>query len=212
MIQDRINNNLQALYNVHDDPVYKALICDENGVNPTLVSLPTDIDIGMIASQIEYLRRLSIDLMKQIFIDQSSQEFLIYQLEDFFSSLRLGSESDAEWVARTISIVMQPKVSNAAIIFALRPYSSIEPVIENVETFSAFADFSFADVYAREDVIFGTETIYVFPAIAEDYDSSFFTIKITLWDTTSIEIILVQNLIKSIVAAGITVILQINYS
>jgi hypothetical protein len=212
MIQERINNNLKALYNVHDDIVYKRLICDEDGVIPDAITKPTDIDIGAIASQIEYLRRLSIDLLKQIFINEASQEFLKYQLEEFFGSLQLEDESDEQWVQRTIAIVFQHKVSRATIIFALRPFSSEEPQIVNVVTDNAFADFSYAGIYVKDKVFFDNRYVFILPAISEDYSSSFFTIKIILQDTLSSDIYTVQNIIENIIAAGISVVLQINYT
>lgn len=212
-IVDRINNNLNALYDVHDDPIYKSLICDEDGTIPTTITKPTDIDIGIIASQIEYLRLFSIDSVKQLYIDQATGEFLKYQLEEFFSSLRLEDETDVEWVHRTIATVLQQKVSRASIIFSLRPYSSQEPEITNIIQESAFADFCFADAtnsgsYTMAD---GTLVVWV-PAIAENYQSSYFTIKITLYNTTTDDIWTVQNIIQKILAAGISYILVIEYT
>lgn len=212
-IVDRINNNLKALYDVNDDPIYKSLICDKDGVIPTTITKPTDIDIGAIASPIEYLRLLSIDLITQLYIDEATGEFLKYQLEEFFSSLRLEDETDAEWVQRTIATILQQKVSRASIIYSLRPYSSQEPEITNIIQESAFADYCFADAtnsgsYTMDD---GTLVNWV-PAIAENFQSSFYTIKITLYDTTVDDIWTVQNIIGKILAAGITYILEIQYT
>ena len=156
-ITKRINSNLSALYKI-DDPIYQALICDNTGTNPDTISLPTDIDLGSITSEIEYLRRLSIDLLKQMYIDKASGEFLKYQLEEFFDSLRLEDELDIEWVQRTIATVFQNKVSNATIIYALRDYSTQEPELSNIIQESAYADFCFADVYTSGNVD-GIETI-----------------------------------------------------
>lgn len=211
-IVDRINNNLRTLYDVDNDQIYKSLICDKDGTIPGTITKPTDIDIGVIASGIEYLRLLSIDLIDQLYVDDATGEFLKYQLEDFFSSLRLEDETDVEWVQRTIATVMQQKLSNASIIYSLRPYSSQEPEISNVIQESAFADFSFADVtnsgsYTMAD---GTLVFWV-PAIAENFQSSFYTIKITLYNTSSDDIWTVQNIIQKMLAAGISYILVIQY-
>lgn len=146
-IVDRINNNLETLFDPENDQIYKSLICDKDGEIPSTITKPTDIDIGAIASEIEYFRLLSIDLIKQLYINQASGKFLKYQLEEYFASLRLEDETDVEWVQRTIANVFQQKVSRASIIFSLRPYSSQEPEITNVIQESAFADFSFADAY-----------------------------------------------------------------
>jgi len=211
-ITDRTNSNLRTLYNI-EDPIYKSLICDEDGDNPTTITLPTDITLGAITSQIEYLRRLSIDLINQMYIDEATGEFLKYQLEEFFSSFQLEDETDSEWVQRTIATVFQPKVSRASIIYSLRPYSSLEPEITNIIQESAFADFCFADVtsagsYTMDD---GTLVIWV-PAIAENYQSSFYTIKITLYDTSLDDIWTVQNILRKVLAAGISYTLVIEYT
>lgn len=213
MITDRINNELDALFNIEDDPIFKRFVCDKDGTIPENITIPTDIDIGALASMIEYLRRLSIDLRKQLYIDQASGEFLKYQLEEFFGSLRLEDESDDQWVQRTIATVFQQKVSRATIIYSLRPYSTQEPIISNVIEDSAYADFSFADVYLKYKATnpYGTGYVFVFPAVAENYSSSFFTIKITLYNTLSSDIFTVQSILDKILAAGISYVLQIIY-
>lgn len=211
-IQEKINNNLSTLFNVNDD-IYKSLICNKDGTIPTTISKPTDIDIGAIASQIEYLRRLSIDLVKQLYIDEASQSFLNYQLNEFFDSYQLEDESITEWIQRTISTVFQHKVSNATLIYSLRPYSSLEPEITNIIQESAFADFCFADVYTSGSYTMddGTLVIWV-PAVAENYESSYYTIKITLYDTELSDIFTVQNIINKMIVAGISYILTIEYT
>jgi hypothetical protein len=207
MITDRINSNLDKVFNI-DDPIYKSIICDKDGTISGTIGKPTDIDIGATASEIEYLRRLSIDLKKQLFINQASGEFLKYQLEEFFGSYRQENETDAAWVARTIANVFQQKVSRAAIIFVLRPYSSRDPEIEIILEETAFADFSFADVYVRAEVEYMGETVFVLPAIAENYDS-YYTIKIKLYDTLYEDIEVIIDILNNILAAGISFTIQI---
>lgn len=210
MIVERLNDDLKLLFNI-DDPVYKSFICDKDGTIPTTITKPTDIDIGAIASLKEFLRLLSTSLLKQIFIDQASDEFLTYTLNEFFNSLKLEGETDAEWIQRTISKVFNPKVSHAAIIVALRPYSSQEPEITNVSTESAFADFSFADVYISGYDTVGGEIVIVVPAISESFQSSFFSIKVKIYDTPTGQIATVIDLLNNIIAAGIDYILEIEY-
>lgn len=214
MITDRINNELDALFNTEDDSIYRAVVCDKDGTIPESITDITDIDAGAITNMIEYLRRLSIDLLKQLYIDQASGEFLRYQLETFFSSLQLEDESDVQWVQRTIATVFQQKVSRASIIFSLRPYSSREPEITNIVSESAYADFSFADVYIADKAAnpYGTGYVFVLPAVAENYSSSFFTIKITLYNTLSSDIYTIQDILDKVLAAGIDYKLQITYT
>lgn len=227
MVIERINNNLSAVFNV-DDPIYRSLICDKDytpidpdlseygtaeygtGVYSTLK--PTKNDIGALASQIEYLREMGIFLLEQIFIDTAAREFLKYQLETFFSSYQLENETFVEWIQKTYTTVFSSKVSNAAIKYALWPYSSRVPDIYNVVTESAYADFSFADCYLKTDVVFEGETVHVLPAIAETEASSSFTIRIVLYDTSSDDIFTVANIIENIIAAGIFYILEIQYT
>jgi hypothetical protein len=204
MITQRINDNLSAFFEP-DDPVYKAFISDIEGVIPETVSKPTDIDIGALASQKEYLRRLSIFLVRQMYLDEAETVILEYVLNTFFQNLRLQNETDSAWVQRTIATVFNHKVSRATLIVALRPFSSREPIITNVTDQSAYGDFSYADVYQRADVEFEGETVFVFPAIAENSESSDFTIRVLLFDTPSKDIFVVKDILEKIVAAGITV-------
>lgn len=211
-IVDRINNNLNTLYDVNND-IYKSLICDKDGTIPETITIPTDIDIGAIASQIEYLRLLSIFLIRQLFLDEATGEFLKYQLNEFFDSLQLEDETDVEWVQRTIATVFQPKVSRASIIYALRPYSSQEPEIVNVFQESAFADFCFSDVYNSGMLTMPDGTVVVFvPAISGDYENAFFTIKVILYDATTDDLYTVKNILDKIIAAGISYIIEIRFN
>jgi hypothetical protein len=215
-IVTRINDNNRALFDVDDDPVYKSLVCNKNGAVPAIITKPDQITIGAIASQVEYLRKLSIELIKQLYINTASGEFLKYQLETFFNSLRAEDETDAAWVQRTIQIVFYPKLSRAAIIFALRPYSpGHDAVITTVEEKSGYADFSFAGVYIEgQSVNPGPDNynIVVLPAIAEAYDSSYYTIQIDLYDTNLADIYNIMDLLDRIITAGITYKLRINYT
>lgn len=168
--------------------------------------IPTDFQIGAIASQIEYLRKLSIDLINQIFIDKAEYEFLKYQLNNFFNSLQAEGETNKAWVSRAIATVLQPKVSRASIIYTLRPYSTQEPEINFVYNESAYADFCYADIYIDDP------DQLILPAIAEEYDSQYFTIKITLYDTDTSDITTVYEILSIMIAAGISYILEVIYS
>jgi hypothetical protein len=162
---------------------------------------------------VEYLRRLSIELINQLYIDRATGDFLKYQLNEFFGSLQLEDETDVEWVQRTIATVFQQKVSRASIIYWMRDYSSLEPEISNVLTSTAFAGFCFAGRYIQGSYTMPNGTIIVYvPAIAGSYDSSYYTIKITLYDTAAEDIWTVQNILQKIIAAGITYILEIIYT
>jgi len=208
----RINDSLRAIYKVDTDPIYKVLICDKDGVPETVISKPTDFNIGAIANNIEYLRRLGKDLVKQLYIDQASGEFLKYELETFFKSLRLQDETEASWIARTISLVFQPRVSQASIIYALRPYSSMEPEIITGGGDSAFADSSFADRYTKYQTTFDGETFVVYPAYGQTASSSYYSIVVILYDTPSASLYTVSDIINKYIAAGISFKIEIRFS
>ena len=202
-IIDRVNNNLATLYDIENE-IYKSFICDQNGIIPSEITKPTDIDIGAITSQIEYLRQLSICLVRQLFLDEAAEEFLAYQLTEFFGSLRLENESDVDWVQRTIATVFQPKVSRATLIFSLRPYSSEEPVIENVLSDAMFANYSFASRYRKFRATWSGSEKTVYPATSRNFAFSLFTIRIVLVDTPTNKLFTVGNIIRGVLAAGIS--------
>lgn len=212
-ITDRINSNLSALFNPDDDEIFKALICDQDGTISSTITKPDQIDIGVLASQIEYLRLLSITLLKQMYIDEQDTEFLEFTLNNYFDSLQLSGETEVAWLQRVINKVFSQKVSNAAIIYLLRPYSpGGEPTIEQATQEHAFCDFSYCDIYSGGSATLGSETVYFLPAVLGDSNSAFFTIKITLFNTPSNDIFTVIDYIDEIVAAGIEVILEISYT
>jgi hypothetical protein len=211
-ITDRINDNFSALFNTVTDVIFKALINNSDGSIPGTISKPTDIDIGVIGSQIEYLRQLSITLLKQMYIDQQDTEFLEYTLNNFFDNIQLKNETEVQWVQRVIDSVFSQKVSRAGIIFLMRPYSSQEPEVTNIIVDNAFADHSYCDIYTSGSTTLDGTNIPYLAAIADTSNGAFFTIKVTIYDTLFSEIYTVQEILNNIVAAGIDVILQVIYT
>jgi hypothetical protein len=199
----RVNDPLKIIYNV-DDPIFKALICDKGGIPESTIVKPTDFNLGAFTNNIEYLRRMSIDLLKQIFIDQASDEFLKYELETFFGTLQLQDETESQWIQRTISLIFQPRISRASIISALRDYSSVEPEIITGGGDSAFADRSFADRTIKYSTNYDGEVFIVYPSYAQTESSSFYSIVIILYDTSSSDLYTVSDIINKYIAAGIS--------
>lgn len=207
----RVNDSLSKIFKT-DDPIYKAVICDKDGVPEVSIVKPTDFNLGAITNNIEYLRRLGIDLLKQIFIDQASGEFLKYTLQTFFASLRLEGETEEDWIQRTISLIFQPRISRASLIFALRSYSSQEPQIIAGGGDSMFADVSFADIGTKYTTTYEGSPFYVFPALAQSDESSYYSIVVILYDTPSNQIYTVSDIINQYIAAGIYFTIEIRYT
>ena len=202
-IANNLNNQLKALFDIDDD-IYKILFSNPNGTIATEILKPTDIDIGADASIIEYLRRLSICLVKQLFLDEADSSFIDYIAEKYFNTLRFKSETNEDLINRIIAKVFRHKVSKAALIVALRPYSSQEPEIENVLSDAMFASYSFASRYKSFRATYNGGEKKVYPAIARSFSFSLYTIKIILYDTSSSQISTVNNVVKEVKASGIT--------
>jgi len=207
-ITTRINNNLKAVWNV-DDPIYKVCICNADGTIPSTITKPTDIAIGAIASELEYLRLFSLSLVKQLVLTNASTDFLKYTLENYFGSYRLEGETDSAWLTRVIATVFQPKVSRAAIIYALRAYSNQEPEIEDGSGSSAFSNVCFAGRNKKYSTTYKGKIFYVFPAISNDFSSLYFFIIITLYQNNTTNVQNAINVINKVIAAGIKYVLQL---
>jgi len=206
----RVNDSLRTIFNV-DDPIYKTVICDYNGSPDPVITKPVNFNLGALTNNIEYLRQFSIDLLKQIRVDFASGEFLKYIFETFFNSLRLENESEDSWRDRTVSLIFQPRVSKASIIRALRPFSSIDPVVIDGGGDSIFADVSFADRYMKSIQTVAGKNFYVFPAYAQEDSSSAYSIIVVLYNTNSSDLYTVANLLNKYIAAGISFKIEIKY-
>ena len=207
-ITTRINDALKDLFNI-DDIIYQALICDYTGSIPDTISKPSDIDIGAMASMIEYMRLLSLSLSKQIYMDQSSGEFLSFILDEYMQLPRLTGETDEVWATRAKKILFQPKVSRAALISLLRPYSTEEPVIINEASNAMYSDCSFADRYSAFTTTTGGKKMVVYPANSETYNNIMFSIIIKLTKTNPDDYASVTDLLEKSIASGIYYTIQV---
>ena len=157
----RINDNLNSIFNIENDDIFKSVICDDTGTIPATITVPTDIDIGAIASQIEYLRLLSLSLAKQVYIDQATGLFLKYELEEFFNCVQLEGETEAQWIARVIYLIFQPRVSTAAIISALRLYSDPDALVTLSGSVACQIDITVYNVLVDSQIIINLIDAYI---------------------------------------------------
>jgi hypothetical protein len=207
-VREQINNNLQSFFDTNDDN-YQVVFCDKDGSIIEPIEKPTDIEYGAVASMLEYTRRLSQYIIDQLFLDRASEDTLKLVLVGFFSTPKEEGESIEDWIERVVAKVFAPKVSKAALIVALRKYSTQEPEIDNIANSGMFASHSFASRYRSYVTLKDGQPFKVFPARARSFDFSIFTIKIILYGTLAGQMVSVLNTIDETIAAGITYELEI---
>jgi photosystem II stability/assembly factor-like uncharacterized protein len=181
----------------------------ELATSPDGITKPTNIEVGAFAGMLEYFRTFSKSMIDQLYIDKAVPEFLKYQLENFFESYKYIEETNSAWIDRTFSIVFEHKISNASIIYNLRPYSSQEPVISNANSSACFCDFSYCNIYIEEVIDDGGETVFIFPAILSSFSGILFTFKVTLYDTSPDDIEKVKFILDRFIAAGISYVIEV---
>lgn len=208
---ERLNNSLRSLFNV-DDEIFTSLISDVNGAVPSVVSKPSDIDIGVVASMIEYLFLLTDNLSKQIYVNSADHEFLKFTLEEFFDSVQISGESDADWLARSISTLFQPKVSNAAIIYAMIPFSpGGMPSISSGAEDSMFADCSFCEMYVLKWSSWGGSPFLIYPSFSNEFNDTLFSLIVTLFNAETSKLTFIADILTKMKAAGIFLTIEIKY-
>ena len=204
----RINNALSPFFETND-PLYKALICGGTGDLVPSATTPTGFDIGAVGSMLEYLRVLVVSLAQQIYLDKAEGAFLDLFLDEYFGIRRNTGETDAAWVARVQNTVFTPRVSRAAIIYALRDFSTQEPQIAPGSDNVAFAGLSFAGRLKNYRIDYRGSPFHVFAAYAANMESTMFCILITLFYSGTPNLFLIMDTIDKMLAAGISYILQI---
>jgi hypothetical protein len=208
-LRTQIIQNLSAFFDSEDE-FFKIFFADTDGTIPAIINKPTDLEIGFTASIWEYTRRLSIDLEKQMYLDKASEDFLKFMLVNFFDTPRLENESLEAWVARVISKVLMPKVSKAAIIYALREFSSPDADIIGSISSGMFAGSSFASRYKSFSGNFpGIGLKQVFPAIVRSYSFSLYFMTIVVYNVQPQDILSVVGIIEEVIAAGIGYTLEV---
>jgi len=213
-IAQEFNTMLAAFFN-KDDLVYQSVFCNEYNTPETSPVNPEDMNIGAVASMIEYNRRLSLSLIKQLFLDQAEGIYLNLIAQNYLDIARAQSESDADYRARIVELILGHKVSPAAIIYTMRKYSSQEPEIYEGKQNSAYASLSYAGVYSNFKITSGLPHLidtFVFPAVTLLIEDEAFKFILFLWDTASGDIPLVIDTLNQFIAAGVTYEVRIQYA
>lgn len=207
---DLLNKFLRAKFDIND-PIYKALIADVSQNPEVTITLPEHFNNGAIAGALEWVRQLSLFLQDQLQLDKASGRYFNLIIENFIGIVKYEGESQTDFVNRIISFILDPKVSEAAIIAATTPYSSPGPpqFLEGSE--SAFADVSFADNYdSFQNTTVGNEFNYwIMAAIAASGSSFSYFFILRLENTASADIVKVVDIMSRWVASGIDYEIQI---
>lgn len=141
-ITKTLNKYLKAKFDVNH-PIYQAFIANSANTPPGSPANPSDLDIGAIANMLEWVRLLGKGLQNQLDLEQASTKYLNLTLHELMDIVRYEGENDTDYLARAITFIIAPKVSQASIIFHSIPYSSpgLPQIIIGGET--AFADVTF---------------------------------------------------------------------
>lgn len=204
MITERVNQFLSAIFDLND-PIYKSLIANFEGISSTKILTPADFNEGAMSDLLEYNRELTAGLLKQIYFDQSHGSFLNMIINNHIGISRGNGESDDEYKKRTTDCLFSPKISPAAIKFLLRDYSTPNPpeIVEGEGVF-CYSDSSYSDVYKKfkargETYLTGS---WVYSAITH-YNVTAYLIIVILYNTPVQKLPVVIDIIKRSIAAGI---------
>jgi len=213
-ISEKFNSYLK-MFN-HNDPIYKSVFCDKNGIENATIINPKDLNIGAIASMLEYNRRLTISLRKQIFLNQAVGDILDDFCYTIFGLQRIQGETDAQFSDRVTRYILSNKVSPAAIINVLKNYSSQMPEIIEGQLDAAFADVTFATRYKSMQQCLDTNSVYygwwIMPAIPIGTDGGEFYFTVIMYDLEPQNILTVIEIINDFKVAGVGYGIEIVYT
>jgi len=204
-LAQRFADLLTAIYDADDDE-FKNFLVDIDGVPAGIITQPQDYNIGAIGSTLEWLRRLSLDLLDQIYVHLATTEYVTFALEDFLGIYRYAGETDVELIERVRILLFEHKMSVPAIIEHTRRFSSPgPPAILEGGAIMAYADVSFSDVYSSwQNQTPGPEFDYwIFPAIAASGSGTAYYFMLVLQNTGATDLVEAVDLVNKLIAAGV---------
>jgi hypothetical protein len=200
-----INEKLEGIYDT-GDVTYRAIVSDVDGISGAIIQNPADINRGALHDLIEYYRIASSSWISQMDYNNASGRYLEHFNNQLFKLPRLVGETEAQQKERVKYYVIGPKIGRAAIINAMRQFSSSEPRIEDGGLDIAFADVSYADNYTSFQLDMpgdNSDGHYVYPAItSQGADSGVFFFTIFLTDTSENDIPRLLSYLQTAVASG----------
>lgn len=208
-------NELLVMFDTRD-AVYRSVVSNEDGVpNPTITK-PTDFNIGAIADLLEWNRRLTISLQKQIFLNQASGNLLDEFCLTMFNIYRNEGETDAEFAERVRQYILSHRLSPASIIKAVERYSSLLPEIIEGQIDSAFSDVIFSDIYfsAWQHVEPAPDPYagwWFLPAITCGADGGEFFFILVMYNLAPEDVLTVVDIVDEWKAAGVGYMIEVRY-
>lgn len=203
-LADQLNEWLGQIYDVTDD-IYKSLISNPKGIPEAIIVDPADINQGALANLAEYYRQLSNNLVDNMDYNNASGFILDIFNNKAFQIPRIESETDVNHKDRVKDFIIGKKYSSGAIIYAMRQFSSVEPVIQPGDTTQAFADHTYADRYSSFVLDFPNtkwDGYRITPAIGRQSEDGFF-FTLILKDTSMSDLQRVFSYLDVYVAGGI---------
>jgi len=203
-VKEFFGNLLSAVYNLSGS-VIKSLFVDLDGT-PGAITQPMDYNIGAIGSTLEWLRRLTLDLVDQLFLDIADPEYVSFTIEDFLGIGRYDGETDADLIDRVKILLFGQKMTVPAIIEHCSRFSTPgPPSISEGGAVMAYADVSYSDVYGSwQNQTPGPEFDYwIFPAMSSSGAGQSYYFILTLQNTGSQEIVQAVDLVNKLIAAGV---------
>lgn len=195
-----------------EDPLYKALVSDVNGVPAGTINIPTDYDIGAIGSVLEYTRQLAMCLLTQMRTDLADTVFVDLVGQQVLGIARFSGESDTDYVNRMYFELFGWKVTCPAIVNAAWQFSpgGIPQCLPGDQGV-AYADYSFASMYEQfQNQTPGNEFDYwTWPAIAGSGVSGSFFFVLIVQGTPPADVPKVVQVVNSLIAAGVDWELQV---
>lgn len=208
-------NKLLTFFN-HDDPIYKSVISDKDGVPEPVITKPTDYHIGAIADVLEWNRHLTLGFLKQIFLNTAEGKYLDDYCYDMFGMYRNEGETDAEYSERVRKYILSNRLSPASIIVAVKDYSGKLPEIIEGQLDAAFADITYSDVYVpawqcENPLPHPYHGWWVFPAIPTGTDGGEFYFILIVYNMKPEDAITVVDIVNTWKASGVGYHIEVRY-
>lgn len=193
------------IYNVNAGE-YLKLIGDATKTTPVFTTIVkiNDINTGAISNPLEYIRRLKSFFVNQLDLRTAVEDWLDYQGKHIYNIKRNAGETDSQYSARIIEVIVGSGCSPVVIKHLLENYGNNVQILEGIDD-GAFSDVSFSDCYRDFD---GPPIVKA--ALTGQEGGMPFFFRVIMEDVDPGDYKLIIDLIKKLKAGGISFIVQID--